>query len=162
MNTIMAVLWLSVGLQILAAVLALRLVSLSGRALGWAVLSAVFLLLALGRAASLLHLADVVPDVLPFTLLAEAVALVISVLSVLGMLLIADVFKRLRRAEERSARQLEELREFQRLTVSRELRAGELAKENERLRAVLAHMARKPGSAAVVGHVVAGNKEAHA
>jgi hypothetical protein len=160
MDTIVAVLWLSVGLQILAAILALRLTSSTGRALGWVVLSTVFFLMALRRGGSLLDSSDVLPNATLSPLLPEAVALAISVLSVLGILLIADIFKKLRSAEQLNARQREELREFQRLTVGRELRAGELTKENKRLRALVTRMSQRARPRVIAPRAVAvGNRK---
>jgi hypothetical protein len=160
MDFLVVVLWLSVGLQILAAAMALRLIRLSGGMLGWAVLSTVFLLVAVGRALRLLHVYDTAPGGMLSPLVAESLALLVSVLSVAGIVLIGDLFRRLRRAERENARQLDELREFQRLTVGRELRAGELAEENERLRALVAKMSRKVTARPRVGAVASEGRKA--
>jgi hypothetical protein len=145
MDAVSIVLLLSVSLQVIAAVLALRLVGLTGRALGWVVLSAAFLLMAGRRAVSLLQHSGAVPSLDASPVYAESLALLISILAVTGLVLIAKVFKRLRDAEARNARQLAELQEFQRLTVGRELRAGELVEENTRLRRRVSELTRRAG-----------------
>jgi PAS domain S-box-containing protein len=90
----------SVTLQLLAAVLALRMIRVTGRRLAWISISAAVLLMAVRRGSALLvalQNTGTGPGVL---LSAELIALVISALLVLGLASIGPMLKSLRRAEE--------------------------------------------------------------
>jgi hypothetical protein len=137
MDTVTAILWFSVALQAAAAVMALRLIPLSGRATAWVLFSIVFLLMAARRAISLLHEAGVIEDPKQLSSLIEPVALAISILLVMAVYLTRRIFIELAQSRTQLESQLDELRRFERATVGRELRMKELEEETARLRARL-------------------------
>ena len=87
-----AILWISVALQIIAAIYALRLIPISGRRLAWSILSFAFFLMALRRAISLLYREGYIQNDMFQAITAESVALLISTLIVIGVLLIKRIF----------------------------------------------------------------------
>jgi diguanylate cyclase (GGDEF)-like protein/PAS domain S-box-containing protein len=90
--TIATILWISVALQVIAAIYALRLIPLSGRMLAWIILSFAFFLMALRRAISLLYQEDVIHNKFYEAISAEIVALIITILIVTGVILIKRIF----------------------------------------------------------------------
>ena len=92
MSNLSIILWLSVGIQCIAVVLALRLIPLTGRAIAWCVLSAVFLLMATRRAISLLYAQGTIKHGWLQAFSTELVALTISILTVIGLILIRKIF----------------------------------------------------------------------
>ncbi len=86
------ILWISVGLQVFAAVYALRLIPISGRLLAWSILSIAFFLMATRRAISLLYREGYIQNEMFQALTAETVALLISALIVFGVILIKKIF----------------------------------------------------------------------
>jgi PAS domain S-box-containing protein len=86
------ILWVSVALQVFAAVYALRLIPISGRLLAWSILSVAFFLMATRRAISLLYREGYIQNEMFQALTAETVALLISTLIVLGVILIKKIF----------------------------------------------------------------------
>jgi len=94
------ILWLSVLLQIIAAVLALRLIPVTGRATAWVVLSIGFLLMATRRAISLLHQQGVIEGEWLAAMSTEVVALIISILMLAGVILLRRVFTKQREDED--------------------------------------------------------------
>lgn len=137
MDMVTAILWLSVALQATAAVMALRLIPLSGRTTAWILFSIVFVLMAARRVISLLHEAGVIEDPRRLISLIEPVALTISVLLVIAVYLTRRIFVELAQSCSQLERQLDELRRFQQATVGRELRLKELEEENARLKSSL-------------------------
>jgi len=99
-SNIAMILWTSVGIQCLAVVLALRLIPITGRAAAWLVLSTVFLLMATRRALSLLYQEGELKDSWLHAFSTEVVALMISVLTVLGVVMIRKIFIRQREDAE--------------------------------------------------------------
>jgi len=95
-----SILWLSVLLQVIAAVLALRLIPITGRATAWVVLSIGFMLMASRRAISLLHQQGVIQGEWLAAMSSEVVALVISILIVAGVILLRNVFVKKRHDED--------------------------------------------------------------
>lgn len=142
MDTVTVVLWLSVALQATAAVMALRLIPLSGRATAWLLFSIVFVLMAARRFISLLHEAGFIDDPRQLHGLIEPVALVISILLVIAVYLTRRIFEERNRARAQLEQQLDELRRFQNATVGRELRMKELEEENTRLKSRLDELQR--------------------
>lgn len=138
MDTVTVILWLSVLLQAAAAIMALRLIPLSGRASAWLLLSLVFLLMSGRRFISLLHEAGLIEDPQRLHSLIEPLALVISILLVIAVHLTRGIFVDLAKARARTEEQLDELRRFQKAAVGRELRLKELEEENASLKAPLA------------------------
>ncbi len=100
MQNLATILWLSVILQIVAVVLALRLIPVSGRALAWIVLSAAFLLMAARRAVSLLYEQGIIQSNWIGPTLAESIALAISVCMCVGVYLVRDIFVQRKRSDE--------------------------------------------------------------
>lgn len=137
MDTVTAILWLSVALQVTAAVMALRLIPLSGRATAWVLFSLVFVLMAARRFISLLHEAGFIDDPRRLHGLIEPVALVISVLLVIAVYLTRRIFLELAQSRSQLEQQLDELRRFQNTAIGRELRLKELEEENIRLKSRL-------------------------
>ncbi|WP_455198965.1 putative bifunctional diguanylate cyclase/phosphodiesterase [Kaarinaea lacus] len=86
------ILWISVALQVAAAIYALRLIPLSGRLLAWMIMSVAFFLMAIRRAISLLHREGYIQSEMFQALTAETVALLISVLIITGVVLIKRIF----------------------------------------------------------------------
>ncbi len=142
MDTVTAILWFSVALQATAAVMALRLIPLSGRATAWILFSTVFVLMAARRFVSLLHEAGFIDDPRRLHSLIEPVALLISVLLVIAVYLTRRIFVELAQSRSQLERQLVELRRFQSATVGRELRLKELEEENARLKSRLGALQR--------------------
>lgn len=101
MNVI-AILTLSIVLQFAAAVLALRLVRVSGRRLAWELISGAIALMAVRRCITLERV--IAGDVThPPDLMAELVAMGISVLMLAGIALIAPLFSELRQTVDNFA-----------------------------------------------------------
>ncbi|MDX2426353.1 MAG: EAL domain-containing protein [Cycloclasticus sp.] len=92
MADISTILWLSVAVQCIAVVLALRLIPLTGRAFAWMVLSAAFLLMAARRVISLLYQQGGLDDNWLMVFSTELVALIISILIAIGVLMIRKIF----------------------------------------------------------------------
>lgn len=137
MDAVAAILWISVALQATAAVMALRLIPLSGRTTAWILFSIVFVLMAARRFISLLHEAGFIDDPRRLHGLIEPVALLISVLLVIAVYLTRRIFVELAQSRSRLEQQLDELRRFQQATVGRELRVKVLEEENTRLKSRL-------------------------
>lgn len=142
MDTVTAILWFSVALQATAAVMALRLIPLSGHATAWVLFSIVFVLMAARRFISLLHEAGFIEEPRQLHNLIEPVALVISILLVIAVYFTRRIFIELAQARSRLERQLGELRRFQQTAVGRELRLKELEEENARLKTHLDELQR--------------------
>jgi hypothetical protein len=134
MDTVTVVLWLSVLLQITAAIMALRLIPLSGRASAWLLFSLVFLLMSVRRFISLLHEAGFIGDPQSLHSMTEPLALVISILIVVAVHLTRGIFADLATTRAQTDEQLDELRRFQKSVVARELRLKELEEENASLK----------------------------
>ena len=92
MFDISLILWISVILQIVAVILALRLIPITNHALAWIIISAAFFLMALRRTIGLLHAEGILANSWLHALTAESVALAISILIVAGVYLIRAVF----------------------------------------------------------------------
>lgn len=99
MHDMSTILWISVALQVGAALLALRLIKVSGRAAAWIILSTAFMLMTARRAVSLLAEQGLVSAQWPAVATAEVIALVISVLICIGVYLIGDIFVQQRQSE---------------------------------------------------------------
>jgi len=95
-----SVLWLSVMLQLLAAFMALRLIPLTRKAMAWSILSVAFILMATRRSISLLQQGDHSKSSWLNAMTTEIVALLISVLIVVGVFMIRSVFMQKRHDED--------------------------------------------------------------
>jgi PAS domain S-box-containing protein len=97
------ILTLSILLQFVAAFIAFRLIPLTGRRLAWSLISAALMLMALRRCVTFIRMlfgnAMIRPD---FN--AELIALMISILMVVGISRIAPIFDDRKRAEAQAAR----------------------------------------------------------
>ena len=79
------ILWISVAIQIIAVILALRLIPISRRALAWIILSIAFAFMATRRTVSLLYLQNILQDKSFSVITAESIALLISILLAIGL-----------------------------------------------------------------------------
>ena len=94
------VLALSIAIQIAAAVMAFRLIDITGRRLAWILISVALALMALRRILPLFHL--LTGDLsLPPDLLNEVIGLVLSVVMTIGVALIAPLFTEIKSAEDK-------------------------------------------------------------
>lgn len=125
---------LAIALQLLAVIMALRLMPLTGRAKAWLAFSAAFALMGVRRIIELLEYNNVIPGGVALDNLNDLIALVISILTVFGIYLIRGIFEERQEAQQKLQQQLDELLRFQKLTVGRELRMKELVEDNAALR----------------------------
>lgn len=125
---------LTIALQLLAIIMALRLIPLTDRAKAWLVFSAAFALMGVRRIIELLEHNNIITGGIVFNNLNGLIALAISILIVLGIYLIRGIFEERQQALQKLQQQLDELLRFQKLTVGRELHMKELAEENAALR----------------------------
>lgn len=95
-----ATLAVSVTLQLIAAVLALRLIRVTGRTLAWVAIASAVLLMAVRRGSTLIAALQLPAAESGVTLSTELIALAISALLVCGLASIGPMFERIRRAEE--------------------------------------------------------------
>ncbi|MCK4833911.1 MAG: EAL domain-containing protein [Gammaproteobacteria bacterium] len=96
MSDLSTILWVSVVMQCLAVWLALRLIPITGHAHAWIILSVAFLLMATRRSLSLLYEQGIIEGGFLRAFSTEIVALVISLLIVIGVFMIREVFIRQR------------------------------------------------------------------
>ena len=129
---------LAAVLQLLAVVWALRLIPLTGKAAAWWVFSTAFVLTGVRRVISLLEHHDIIQSTILSHNMDSIFALIISILTLLGIHLIREIFMERAQAQQKLQQQLGELLRFQHLTVGRELRMKELVEENAALRGQLA------------------------
>ena len=128
----------AVALQLLAIILALRLIPLTGNSKAWLVFSAAFALMAVRRIIELLEHNSFISGGIAFNNLNDLIALAVSILTAIGVYLIRGIFEGRRQAQQKLQQQLDELLRFQKLTVGRELRMKDLAEENAALRSQIA------------------------
>ncbi len=93
----------SIVFQVTAAIMAYRLIGITGRRLAWVFISVALTLMAVRRVIPLCHLLSGNPPVAP-DLLNEFIGLVLSLLMVAGIALIAPIFDEHRRADEKIRR----------------------------------------------------------
>ncbi|MBU1969268.1 MAG: two-component sensor histidine kinase [Gammaproteobacteria bacterium] len=96
---IVGILGLSIALQFIAAVMAFRLIRLTGERWAWGFIAAAIMLMTIRRSISLFHMV-VNGNSYKADVIAEVVALVISILMVIGIARIAPVFRSVRQAKE--------------------------------------------------------------
>jgi len=125
---------LAAALQLFAIILALHLIPLTGNARAWLVITAAFVLIGVRGIISLLEHANVIQNGSALDSLIDIIALVTSILMVLGVYLISEIFEERQRAQRQLQEQLDELLRFQKVTVGRELRMKELMEEITALR----------------------------
>ena len=93
MPDITLIIWISVFLQVTAVILALRLIPLTRRALAWILLSAAFFLMASRRTLDLLFGKNLIEDPFIHDISTKSVALIISILIVIGVFLTKRIFE---------------------------------------------------------------------
>jgi len=93
MPDITLILWISVFLQVTAVILALRLIPLTRKALAWILLSAAFFLMASRRTLDLLFGKNLIEDPFIHNISTKSVALIISILIVIGVFLTKRIFE---------------------------------------------------------------------
>jgi PAS domain S-box-containing protein len=141
------ILVLSILLQFTAAFLALRLIWITGRRAAWVLIASALLLMAVRRCITLSQTGfAAVPEATSMS--AELVALVISILMLSGVILIAPLFKSLKRSEEvlREARDELEVRVQERtalLTETNQKLEREIA-EHKKAQEQISHLASFP------------------
>ncbi len=105
MLEVSTILWISVVMQCLAVILALRLIPETGRALAWILISIAFLLMATRRALSLLQQEGYLQNSWLVAFSTEIVALIISIFIVVGVYMIRRIFEQ----QKNDASQLKKL-----------------------------------------------------
>jgi PAS domain S-box-containing protein len=96
---IILTLTISIALQLAAAFLAVRLIQITGRRIGWSIIAAAVFLMALRRGITLFHfLFD--ENAPPPSLLSEWIALMISALLAVGIASVTPLFLSMKRTEE--------------------------------------------------------------
>ncbi len=132
---IAGILMLSIALQFVAALMAFRLIRLTGERWAWGFISAAILLMTVRRGTSLFHmLAN--GEAYKADAVAEVIALAISVLMVIGMARIAPVFRSIKQAKEdaqRAEKQVRTLKEVLEVRVVQ--RTAQLEAANKELEA---------------------------
>jgi diguanylate cyclase (GGDEF)-like protein len=93
------VLSLSIAFQALAAIMAIRLIAITGRHLAWILISMALVLMEVRRVVPLFHLITGDPS-LPPDLFNEVIGLVLSVAMAIGVTLIAPLFTKIKRASD--------------------------------------------------------------
>lgn len=128
----------AVVLSLAAVACALYLVPLGGRSMAWRLLCAAFVLFAAERLIELMAHAGVLPDVQLHEVVSDVLLTAMSACLFGGICYIRHLFLERNAERRRLEQQLDELRRFQQVTVSRELRMKELKElyeENRSLKA---------------------------
>lgn len=105
------ILVISIMFQIAAAVLAVRLMRLTGKHFAWTMITVAVVLMAIRRVISYLGSGSKFPDVF-----AESIALIISIFMMIGIALIAPIFIEQKRTEEALREQDRQMRSLLRLS----------------------------------------------
>ena len=125
----------SVILSTVAAVCALYLIPLSGKAKAWLLLCAAFVLLSVERLSELMSHASILLEAHTQEVISDILLAVVSACLFGGVCYIRTVFI-LRNGERHKLEQrLDELQRFHQVTIGRELRMKELFEENQALKA---------------------------
>jgi light-regulated signal transduction histidine kinase (bacteriophytochrome) len=127
---IKVVLSISILLQITAAVLALRLIKITGRNISWILGAVAISLMAVRRSVTLFHM--FAGQKVPADWFAETVALVTSALMVAGIAFIAPIFLSVKHSEEAVKKARDELE------IRVQERTADLSRTNEALHAEIA------------------------
>lgn len=124
----------SLTLALGAAAAALRLIRLTGHSHAWLFLSLGFALAAVERTLELFSMQALAQEYSFHELASDIIMLAMAALYLHGTHRMRAVFLEHHATREALRHELEDLQRFQRLTVGRELRMKELAKENAALR----------------------------
>lgn len=125
----------AVVLSLAAAACALYLVPLGGRSKAWLLLCTAFALFAAERLIELMAHAGVLLDVQLHEVVSDVLLTAMSACLFGGICFIRYLFLERNAERHKLERQLDELRRFHQVTVSRELRMKELTEENRALKA---------------------------
>lgn len=125
----------TVILSTVAAVCALYLIPLSGKAKAWLLLCAAFVLLSVERLSELMSHANMLLDTHTQEVISDALLAVVSVCLIGGVCYIRTVFILRNGERHKLEQQLDELQRFHQVTIGRELRMKELYDENQALKA---------------------------
>ena len=125
----------TVILSSVAAVCALYLIPLSGKARAWLLLCAAFVLISVERLSELLSHAGLIHDVHIQEVTSDVLQAVMSACLLGGVCYIRTVFILRNGERHKLEQQLAELQRFHQVTIGRELRMKELYDENQALKA---------------------------
>lgn len=127
--------WGSVILAIAAAVWAIYLIPLTGKARAWGFLSAAFILLATERVSELMANLNILIGLDTSERTSDILLAVVSACLLGGVIYIRAIFLERVQARHKLEQQLDELQRFQQVSIGRELRMKELYDENQVLKA---------------------------
>ena len=125
----------TVILSTVAAVCALYLIPLSGKAKAWLLLCAAFILFSVERLSELMSHAGMLLDTHAQEVTSDVLLAVVSACLVGGVCYIRTVFILRNGERHKLEQQLDELQRFHQVTIGRELRMKELYDENQALKA---------------------------
>ena len=125
----------TVILSIVAAVCALYLIPLSGKARAWLLLCAAFILFSVERLSELMTHANILLDAHDQEVTSDVLQAVMSACLLGGVCFIRTVFILRNGERHKLEQQLDELQRFHQVTIGRELRMKELYEENQALKA---------------------------
>ena len=132
---IAGILSLSIALQFVAAVMAFRLIRLTGERWAWGFIATAILLMTIRRSVPLFHMV-VHGNTYKADAVAEVIALAISVLMVIGIARIAPVFRSVRQAKEEAQQAEKEVRTLkEKLEARVTQRTAQLETANQELEA---------------------------
>jgi hypothetical protein len=127
----------SIALALAAALYAVYLIPLAGKARAWVLFAAACVLLVVNRVLETLNYTGLLPQSLNFEVADDVLDVVTAGCLFLGVFFIRAIFVERRESRLKLERQLDELRRFQQLSIGRELRMKALYEENQTLKARL-------------------------
>lgn len=125
----------TVILSTVAAVCALYLIPLSGKARAWLLLCAAFILFSVERLSELMSHVGILLDTPTQEVISDVLLAVMSVCLLGGVCYIRDIFHVHNGERRKLMQRLDELQRFHQVTIGRELRMKELYEENQALQA---------------------------
>ena len=125
----------TVILSSVAAVCALYLIPLSGKARAWLLLCAAFILFSVERLSELMTHANILLDAHVQEVISDVLLSAVSACLLGGVCFIRTVFILRNGERHKLEQQLDELQRFHQVTIGRELRMKELYEENQALKA---------------------------
>lgn len=127
---------ISIALAAGAALFAIYLIPLAGRARAWLLFSTACVLLAVDRILETLSYAGLL-QALDFEVVHDVLDVIVAGCLLLGAYFIRSIFAERQASRLKLEQQLDELQRFQQAAVGRELRMKELYEENQSLKARL-------------------------